>query len=534
MRRIWIWLLVFALPGLAWGDGMVLPTRAFPAAVTIPDQQALIYYTKGTERLVVETRFTGAGTNFAWVVPLPHQPVVEAATTGLFPTLQYLFAPEIKNDMPAFWLRIAGAVIWLGLFLRFCREDGQFSFVRFLLMVWLGLIVAGLMLPTLSAGARKGMAAGDADNTVEVLDRQVAGVFETTTVASQDPLALSAWLQSNGFALASNTVPVIADYVREGWVFVAAKVRRELAGTATNTPQPLSFTFKTDRPVYPMRLTGANNENGAGEGSLRVALYVFGPGRAAAAHFKMERCVQPDYPVPPEGGYYWGWDRRGLDHQHLHVVHPLLRQWVAGAPVATQLTATLSTEDMRQDVWLDWQPFAEFHQRYHSPGDARNIALNLAALIFVPGLMLIWVVQFTQEGNGFRFWKALAGWLVICLAVAGVIYVGLPKIPVRLERGAGSTTFTSLRTLANSLQEDKPVTAAEIRFRAKELLSRSEDAEGYPDFQNHLLGGPIREEDSPGNFTLRENGEDLEFVGYDAAGAADEEWYMTWHLRPEQ
>ena len=177
MPRIWIWLLVFGLPGLAWGDGIVLPSVAFPAVVTIPDQQALIYYTNGTERLVIETRFMGAGINFAWVVPLPSQPVVEAATKGLFPTLQYLFAPEIKNNTPAYWLRIAGALIWLGLFLRFCREDGQFSFVRFLLMVWLVLIVAGLLLPTLSVGARKGMAAGDFTPAVEVLERQVAGVL---------------------------------------------------------------------------------------------------------------------------------------------------------------------------------------------------------------------------------------------------------------------------------------------------------------------------------------------------------------------
>ena len=210
MPRIWIWLLVFGLPGLAWGDGIVLPSVAFPAVVTIPDQQALIYYTNGTERLVIETRFMGAGTNFAWVVPLPSQPVVEAATKGLFPTLQYLFAPEIKNNTPAYWLRIAGALIWLGLFLRCCREDGQFSFVRMLLMVLLLVIPASVLLPTL-ATAKRGMAMGGSNTTVEVLDRQVAGVFETTTVAARDPLALSNWLQANGFSLGTNTQPVIAD-----------------------------------------------------------------------------------------------------------------------------------------------------------------------------------------------------------------------------------------------------------------------------------------------------------------------------------
>ena len=263
-------------------------------------------------------------------------------------------------------------------------------------------------------------------------------------------------------------------------MFVAAKVRRELAAAATNLPQPLSFTFKTDRPVYPMRLTGANNQNGAGDGALQVALYVFGPGRAAAAHFKTERCVQPEYPALPADGYYLGWDWRGFDHTRLYVVHPLLRQWVAGAPVATKLTATLSIQDMREDVWLDWQPFAEFHQRFHSPGDSRNMALNWAVLLFVPGLMLLWVVRFARDGQGFRFWKVLTVWLGVCLLFAVVVYACLSKIPVGLERGLGYAAFGSLRKLANSLPEEKPVTVAEIRFRARALLSRPDDVEGHP------------------------------------------------------
>jgi len=314
-------------------------------------------------------------------------------------------------------------------------------------------------------------------------------------------------------------------------VFVAAKVRRELAAAATNLPQPLSFTFKTDRPVYPMRLTGANNQNGAGDGALQVALYVFGPGRAAAAHFKTERCVQPEYPALPADGYYLGWDWRGFDHTRLYVVHPLLRQWVAGAPVATKLTATLSIQDMREDVWLDWQPFAEFHQRFHSPGDARNIALNWASFVFVPGLLLIWMVRFARDGQGFRFWKALTGWLGVCLIFAGVIYVCLPTIQVRIERGAGYSTFHSLSSLGQALADEKPVTAAEIRSRARTALSRPDDPDGYSDFKNHLLGGPIREEDSPGNFTLREEGDELEFVAYDAEGAEIPDFYVSWHLR---
>ena len=102
VQRIFSFLLLLFLPLAALADGMVIPTVAYPAKITIPDQRALICYSNGTERLVIETRFTGAGTNFAWVVPLPGQPVIEEATTGLFPTLQYLFRPEIIHDVPRY------------------------------------------------------------------------------------------------------------------------------------------------------------------------------------------------------------------------------------------------------------------------------------------------------------------------------------------------------------------------------------------------------------------------------------------------
>ena len=62
-----------------------------------------------------------------------------------------------------------------------------------------------------------------------------------------------------------------------------------------------------------MRLTGLNSR------SLSVELYVFGHARATAPHFKVESCTRPN------------------------IVHPLLRQWIGGLPVATKLTRNTFT-----------------------------------------------------------------------------------------------------------------------------------------------------------------------------------------------
>src|ERR1017187_10196405 len=106
MRQTLLFLLLLFLPVTALADGMVVPTVAYPAKITIPDQRALICFTNGTERLVIEPPFRGPGTSFAWVVPLPSQPVIEEATTGLFPTLQYLFQPEIVHEVPHYYIGI--------------------------------------------------------------------------------------------------------------------------------------------------------------------------------------------------------------------------------------------------------------------------------------------------------------------------------------------------------------------------------------------------------------------------------------------
>src|ERR1051326_5694263 len=78
----------------AAADGKVYAPVAVAAQPVIPDQRALICYSNGVERLVIETRFFGPGTNFAWVIPLPAKPLVEQASVGLFPTLDYLFRSE--------------------------------------------------------------------------------------------------------------------------------------------------------------------------------------------------------------------------------------------------------------------------------------------------------------------------------------------------------------------------------------------------------------------------------------------------------
>jgi hypothetical protein len=529
VQRILSFLLLWFLPVAALADGMVVPTIAYPAKITIPDQRALICFTNGTERLVIETRFTGAGTNFAWVVPLPSQPVIEEATTGLFPTLQYLFRPQIIHDVPRHYVWIL-SVFGLVFLIRFLLKHASvgFAIALFLLLF----LVAALLLPATSTAGMKGMKAISSEQ-VSILDRKLVGVFETTTIASHDAKALQTWLTENGYSVPTNSEPVIAGYVEDGWVFAAIKVRRDTAAADTSTPNPLSFIFKTDKPVYPMRLTGLNGQ------PLSVELYVFGPARAEAAHFAVERCTRPNYPEPPPNDF-WSWNWSRVSPEIPNIVHPLLRKWVKGLSVATKLTATLLPAEMRQDVWLEWTPFLEKKNHLFSQQGALTTALNWGAGLFIVCLITCFFV-FASEKRRAKLPRWVGIIAIAGIALAGLIYLSLPKIEVRLEKVRFGEDQYNLFRLYEYLLDTKSMTRAEISAEAKHLLSNPTNdvdwvnwskAEGWKSWDNHLVGGRIHEEDSPGNFMFRENGNQIEFVTYDAQGAEHIE-KETWELRPQ-
>lgn len=106
---LWLVLLLLAVASFGTGsrvlaDGKVFPSRAEAVEVRMPDQRALLWWSNGVERLVIESRFIGQGTHFAWVVPLPAVPKVEPVTSGLFPTLVSLMRPEVIHTPTQWWL----------------------------------------------------------------------------------------------------------------------------------------------------------------------------------------------------------------------------------------------------------------------------------------------------------------------------------------------------------------------------------------------------------------------------------------------
>lgn len=530
--RPWICCFLLAFELTSFADGKVFALEAIREPVTIPDQRALICWSNGVERLVIETHFTGEGDRFAWVVPLPSLPVIEQASDGLFPTLEYLFRPELKFQVPRFYL---GVLVALGFaFLIWRVKPGQklgwqnwlaysvasvalaaanpagialvlllgacIIMVRYqtpLMYLILILTLLAFLIVPLFIFPRSRAVAGPIEHAVEVvevLNRDHVGVFDTVTISGKDPAALQNWLAQNGYSVSSNATPVIADYVKRGWVFVGAKISRKEPGMATAAIHPLSFTFSTKEPVYPMKLTGVDSP------PVSVELYVFGPARATAAGFSVKSCQTPLFPEAPRD-----WANR--KSPGLSIYPQPLRNWCGNTHVATRLLARVSPAEMREDLVIGWEPFREKTTPEFSYAGALNHAANWASVALLLGA-IAWVGIYRNEP---RFLKR-ATWSIVgaVLVVAALMYVSVDKVAVKIQRARGPD-FEVL-WLGYSL-DDEYASIDEVRTNILKYLPDSEWG------RNSYLGGKIREQESPGNYSIREAEGRFEIIGYDANAA---------------
>ena len=455
-----LWVIVFPTSVLA--DGMVVPEVFYPK-VEIPNQQALIHFSNGIERLVIETCLLGEGTNFAWVVPLPSAPEVKPVSETFFNGLQQAFLPRLVHQVRPYY---AGVLLFCGLaFLGWRSLKDEVSWVVDLPLCLLlsagagfmgrhlifGLIAVGLtlcvrlfsrspasfaqllligaafdaflMFPPFSKGVGlietlNSNASGVEVNEiagVSVVSVQRAGVFDATTIRGNRPSAVLEWLEKNGYQTPKSAEPAIRYYLEQGWVFVASKVRCETANSKHAALHPLVFTFAARSPIYPTRLTAIDN------GTCAMDLYVFGAQRATARHFGAVRC---DYVA-------CGLRRapKGL-RSALAIADTEVLALIGDSPVGTKLSARLSPAQMASDVDINPAIFWRMGATVYSYPGALTIALNGA----LPLAALSWLLIGASRGGWNVEEKWVSRWrrglLAMAAGVGLAVFLLLPKVEI--------------------------------------------------------------------------------------------------------
>jgi hypothetical protein len=121
--------------------------------------------------------------------------------------------------------------------------------------------------------------------------------------------------------------------------------------------------------------------------------------------------------------------------------------------------------------------------------------------------------------------------------LVGLIYLSLPKIEVKLVKGGYSRSYNNMReeqlALGIALDDFSWHTATEARTGLQKMISNPTNAAvyGLKNWDNQFVGGQFREEDSPGNYLLRETNNQLELVFFNPDGGEDVSF--TEDLRPQ-
>jgi hypothetical protein len=477
--------------------------------ITIPDQEALIHYRDGVETLVIESRFTGEGDRFAWIVPLPSQPKIVPVTTGVFPTLRLQFQPRVIHYVPPFYLVVVALTIPL-----VCIVVRQY---KLLVAYGLAMCLWSVLLPSLGVAGDAVIAGAFDAGSVRVHSRQIVGSYEVATVSSEHADALLNWLGDNGFAATERTQAAIGRYAAEGWVFAAIKLHKDTTSGGVSAPHPLAFTFQTERAVYPLRLTGTH------DGPCTIDLYVFGSQRASLSGFDVQFCRPVLFGEPAGTGDVW-WGRGGEDAGKLPIGHAAIKELVRDGEIATKLSASLTSDQMAQDAWLNWEPFEPFERVVYSRvGVIRTLLNPVVILLCIVSIILAFAWRLRRLSKE-ALTRTAGRVTVATLAVAAVAYGVWPKQAVRVTTLPRHVNKSYHARMGNLLQSrlSRPGEAPTVEWARTQIaalrrnsrlarLSRGRD-------ENVLTGESIIEEDSPGNYGLRVGKKGLEYLWYDGWG----------------
>lgn len=284
------------IPSLAVADGGFV--GPYGLSVWEPSQSALIVYDAADriEQLIIQPGFRSQASEFAWIVPVPGLPEIEAACGDLFQEC-YLLTEPIERD------RGDG----------FACADEQ--------------VMYDVAPPTIENGG------------VIIHAEEMIGIYETITVSADDAAQLADSLYAWGYLHEENEDEVLAalsHYIEQesSWYFVALRVKSSDGVYGEywyGGLEPVSFTFESDEIIYPMRISKISTQ-----ASTSLVLYI------CADH----RLVCP--------GAYTDYANRisGPELSAIRAEYPCLGDLLPNGCFLTKLRKSLSVGEMDDDIFF--------------------------------------------------------------------------------------------------------------------------------------------------------------------------------------
>jgi len=491
----------------AIGDGKTFIQLADPladvASSTMPRQRAIIAWDGAVQHMAIDTAFTGEGTEFAWLVPLPSTPEITPATKGMFDTAAVLTAPRVRSVANTDLLLSIG---FLGFVLFLAITLSANSITR-AAGVCVGtaafLVLAGVMLPVVG-NARSSQSP---PSTVRIVDRDVAGLYETTVLKADNADRLIGWLVDNGYGVPDGVGPVVQDYLDRGWCFAAATIGVDSQGDVEHRAHPLAFRFATGEPVYPMALTAVGNHD------IELELFVFAQAAASAQGLR-RTCSHAYVSADPQDTSLAATLR---PRRPRGVAHPRLVGIAGEGGVLTRLHGVLGPEQQRDDITIRLTRAGEHDPLHWTPQARTERAATVALFVAVGGSIVFLVVRSVQisRRRARLDWGTLAG--LVAIGLLGGVAGGVTALSTRVHTGAITSgrellhAGMILRDFARSLPVTAEVLGASGEADLREALLQSAAEEYFSHI--HEGDGPLHY-----RFEPTDSGDGVWFIWHDAIG----------------
>jgi hypothetical protein len=210
-------------------------------ASDITDERMLLSVSTTQTTLYDQIRYSGSPTSFAWVLPIHGTVNVGLSADVLFDSVDELTATQIQAPIQ----QCPGVP-------QSCQGQGG-GF--------------GASVP----------AAGGPNGSVTVTKAQNVGPYATVQLHATDSSALNNWLATNGFNIPTDVLPVIDEYVKEGFDFLAMKL---LPDQGVQSMRPVRVSTTGAAFSLPLRMAAI----GTGA-TVGITIWVVSDGRYEPQNF---------------------------------------------------------------------------------------------------------------------------------------------------------------------------------------------------------------------------------------------------------
>ena len=226
-------------PASACGGCFHPPTQVVS---DITDERMLLAVSTTQTTLYDQIEYSGSPTSFAWVLPIHGTVTVGLSADILFNSIDTLTATQI-NPPP-----------------QNCPSPN-----------------CSLNGPTANFASGAGSDNGGGGSPVQVLAQANVGPYETVQLHSTDSGALDAWLMQNGFNIPAAVQPILDQYVKEGFDFLAMKL---LPNQGVQAMRPVRVTMPGASFSLPLRMASV------GTGAITgITIWVVADGRYEPQNF---------------------------------------------------------------------------------------------------------------------------------------------------------------------------------------------------------------------------------------------------------